>query len=192
MTLAEVGRTVAQFAPMLGKLLPIPGAGIAGDLIASAFGVENTPDAIHQAITSDPNAAIKLAAIEGDNRALLQKQLLTAETARIQTVNATMQAEAKSEHWAQWGWRPFWGFASGAAFFAVAVLVCLLAYRAVIGGDPKAMAMIPSLLGNFPLLFATPAAILGVSAYHRGKQQREAVTGAQPGAIASIIGKIKS
>lgn len=33
-----------------------------------------------------------------------------ALTERIAAVNATMQAEAKSEHWAQWLWRPMIGF----------------------------------------------------------------------------------
>lgn len=32
------------------------------------------------------------------------------ELASINAVNATMQAEAKSEHWAQWLWRPVIGF----------------------------------------------------------------------------------
>jgi len=173
MNWSEVGRTVAKFAPLLGKLLPIPGAGIAGDLIASAFGVENTPDAIHQAITTDPSAAIKLAKIEADNRALLQQQALTAETGRIMAVNKTMQDESKSEHWPQWSWRPFWGFASGTAFIFVSALVCMLAYQAVIGGKPEAMAMIPQLVGSFATPFAIPGAILGVSAWHRGKMQRD-------------------
>jgi len=165
----ELGRTVASFAPLLGKLLPIPGAGIVGDLIASAFGTSNTPDAIHAAIKADPEAATKLAKIEADNRALLQQQLLTAENNRIMAINQTMQAESKSEHWAQWGWRPYWGFASGTAFVFVAFLICLLAYKAVIGGRPEAMAMIPQLIGSFAALFAIPGGILGVSAWHRGK-----------------------
>jgi hypothetical protein len=37
--------------------------------------------------------------------------LLESESSkRIEAVNATMQAEAKSEHWAQWSWRPTVGF----------------------------------------------------------------------------------
>ncbi|MDX8409795.1 MAG: 3TM-type holin, partial [Mariprofundales bacterium] len=151
--LSTIGRTVAQFAPMLGKLLPIPGAGIAGDLIASAFGVDNTPDAIHGAIASDPAAATKLAQIEADNRALIQQQLLTAETARIQAVNATMQAEATSEHWMQWAWRPFNGF-----LFGVAV-VCI--YFVL----PIANMQTPDIN---PMVWTMWGGILGVTAWHRG------------------------
>jgi len=169
MNWSDVGHAVASFAPVLGSLLPIPGASVAGALIAREFGVANTPDAIHKAVTSDPDAAVKLAKIEADNKAVLENQMLVAGTERIAAVNKTMQEESKSEHWAQWGWRPFWGFASGIAFVFVAALICFLAYKAILGGKPEAMAMIPQLIGAFAGLFAIPGAILGVSAYHRGK-----------------------
>lgn len=35
---------------------------------------------------------------------------ITADSQTIQAVNASMQAEAKSEHWLVWSWRPFCGF----------------------------------------------------------------------------------
>lgn len=41
---------------------------------------------------------------------LLIKGEFDLELAQITAVNATMQAEAKSEHWAQWLWRPTIGF----------------------------------------------------------------------------------
>jgi len=169
----SIAKQVGKFAPLLGDLLPIPGAGVAGRLIASALGVDHSPDAVAQAMRTDPDAGVKLAKIEADNRAELQRQLLTAESARIASVNQTMQAESESEHWPQYSWRPFWGFISGAAFFVVCVLVCLLAYQAVMGGKPEAMAMIPQIIGAFAALFAIPGGILGVSAWHRGKMQVE-------------------
>src|SRR3990167_10563882 len=45
---------------------------------------------------------------------------------QIEAVNATMQAEAKSEHWAQWLWRPFNGFSFGVTVPAVYVVLPLL------------------------------------------------------------------
>src|SRR5512146_698981 len=39
-----------------------------------------------------------------------QDDVLLADKEALATVNATMQAEAKSEHWAQWMWRPTVGF----------------------------------------------------------------------------------
>jgi len=162
MTLADLGHTVAQFAPLLGKLLPIPGAGIAGDLIASAFGVKNDPQAIAMAVNNDPDAAVKLAKIEADNRALLQQQVLSAETARIQTVNTTMRAESKSEHWPQWSWRPFNGFAFGVTAFGAYFVL------------PLVHIVPPDIPSNLWMMWGS---ILGVAAWHRGAQQREVVGG---------------
>ena len=102
----------------------------------------------------------------------IAKELEQGEQALATAVNVTMQAEAKSEHWPQWSWRPFWGFASALAFLFVAGLCCVLAYKSVMGGTPEAMAMIPQLVGSFSALFAIPGAILGVTAWHRGKEKR--------------------
>jgi hypothetical protein len=87
-------------------------------------------------------------------------------------VNQTMQIESKSEHWPQYSWRPFWGFVSAVAFLAVCVFCCILGYRAVMGSDPTALATIPQLISSFATLFAIPGAILGVTAWHRGKEKR--------------------
>ena len=42
--------------------------------------------------------------------ASLEKARLDLEAASVAAVNASMQAEAKSDHWAQWLWRPVVGF----------------------------------------------------------------------------------
>lgn len=102
-------------------------------------------------------------------------------SADMAAVNATMRAESQSEHWAQWGWRPFWGFASGTAFVFVCGLVCYLGYEAVISRDAAALRMIPELVMSFSILFGTPAAILGVASWHRGKMKL-AMAGERPGA----------
>jgi hypothetical protein len=39
-----------------------------------------------------------------------QGDIVAGDITALQTVNATMQAETKSEHWAQWMWRPMVGF----------------------------------------------------------------------------------
>jgi len=181
----SLGKTVGQFAPMLGELLPIPGAGIAGKLIATALGVDNTPDAIHNAIKNDPEAAIKIAKIEADHAEALQAQLLAAETQRIVSVNATMQAESKSEHWAQWLWRPYNGFLFGTTLFMVYGLPSILntlapavwfhpiAQQVVENGVTvtKLIATwIPIKSASLPeFVFAAWGGVLGITAWHRGK-----------------------
>jgi len=39
-----------------------------------------------------------------------QDDVLAADQAALVAVNNTMQAESRSEHWAQWAWRPTVGF----------------------------------------------------------------------------------
>jgi hypothetical protein len=73
MNWSELGGTVAKFAPLLGGVVGGPvGAGIGG-VIASAFGVENEPGKISQAILADPDAALKLKKIEIDHKSRLEE-----------------------------------------------------------------------------------------------------------------------
>lgn len=114
---------------------------------------------------------------------------IKADASIVDAVNTTMQAEAKSDKWWVSGWRPFWGFTSGFAFLFVTILVCMLTYKAIIGGKPEAMAMIPQVIGAFAALFAIPGAILGVTAWHRGKKQR-LEAGEQPVISNKLIKKL--
>lgn len=76
MNWSDVGKKVADFAPMLGTVLGGPaGAGI-GSILASKFGTKATPDAVAQAIKSDPDAALKLQEVESNNEVRLQEALL--------------------------------------------------------------------------------------------------------------------
>ncbi len=40
----------------------------------------------------------------------MEIQLTNALSQQMETINATMREEAKSEHWMQWSWRPSIGF----------------------------------------------------------------------------------
>ena len=132
---ADVVKTVSSAAPIIGSLFGPGGtaigalAGTGIKLAARALGVEPTETAITEAIATDPEASLKLAKYEMDNKLELQRLEIGAETARIQeetkqlqSINETMRSESTSEHWPQYSWRPFWGFSSGAAFFLLAVL----------------------------------------------------------------------
>ena len=144
----DLGKAVKKYAPVLGTALGGPAGGAVGGvvtMVASAFGVEEEPEAIMKAIETDPIAAIKLKEIENNTKVELQRliveaegQQLAADTQRILSVNQTIQAEAQSEHWAQWFWRPLWGMISAAAFMVVCSFVCVLAYRAITQNDSQA------------------------------------------------------
>ena len=127
---------------------------LAKDLRAAITGKETIP----------PEIAVQLEEIA----AKLEEGQISLAVA----VNTTMQAEAKSEHWPQYSWRPFWGFISAIAFLFVVVLCCYLAYKGVLMGKPEALTMIPQLVFAFAGLFGIAGAILGVASWHRGAQKR--------------------
>jgi hypothetical protein len=174
---AGVGRRVAGQAPLVGSLLFGRAGEAVGGLIASTLGVEPSPSAVDQALSDNPEALQAIARLEAEHREQLTRMGLEAETARLAEINRTMRAEANSEHWPQFSWRPYWGFSSGTAFIVVTVFVCVLAYEAVMGGKPESMAMIPQLIGAMAALFAIPGTILGVTAWHRGQMQRARAMG---------------
>ncbi len=68
------------------------------------------------------NSVVDKAVPDADKRIELKAQLaeqvnkgeFDLQIASINAVNATMQAESKSEHWMQWAWRPTIGFSFAA------------------------------------------------------------------------------
>lgn len=87
--------TVGSVAPIAGSLLGGPAGGAVGSLIASALGVDNTPDAVAAAIKADPQAAVKIRQVEAQ-----------LEQTRLEVRGQVVQAEAKGESWLQRNWRP--------------------------------------------------------------------------------------
>lgn len=123
----DVGNIIGPLAPTLGGilggvLLPGIGTGIgtqAGQIIATALGVDNTPDAVGKAITEDPDAVSKIQAAEQEASArwaaisqIAQAQY-ASNTAQSQTINATMTAEvAAGQKW--YAWRSLYGLSVAA------------------------------------------------------------------------------
>jgi hypothetical protein len=83
---------------------------------------------------------------------------LAAETAEILAVNATMQAEAKSDHWPTYTWRPFVGFVFGVMFLGVYFVLPLM--------------KLPVPTVPTEAWFAI-GGVLGVASYFRGKAQAD-------------------
>lgn len=136
-------------------------------------GIQDTSGAI-DAIKADPNLAFKL------QEAVLNFRVveLQEETKRLQTVNATMQAETKiGDPWSA-KWRPFWGFTSAVAFVLAIIGIIVLAAYAISTGKSDLLKEIPSLIFQLAALFSIPGAILGVASWHRGQMQR--ITAGKP------------
>jgi len=185
MNLSDLGEMIADFAPLLGKLLPIPGAGIAGSLIASAFGTKNEPSAIASAIKADPNAALKLAEIENTNKTALESQLIGAETNRIEQVNKTMRAEAAANDPYVRRWRPTIGYVVASQFALLGLAVFAGTIGALFVSDvAKTTAIftgLAGLVGSMTVIIASEAAILGIGIKQRSNDKAIAA-GHAPGA----------
>lgn len=89
----------------------------------------------------------------------LQKARMEFESTTMVAVNATMQAEAKSEYWLQWAWRPCFGFTACAILVNNYILLPYLAKFGIVSID------IPS------EVWIMIMAVLGVAAYTRGRDK---------------------
>lgn len=94
----DIGKQVASAAPVLGSALGGPVGGAAGALIASVFGVENTPDAVDKAIKADPESALRLRELE--QRHIERLTELENDRFRIETNDVQSARSAHNHHWA--------------------------------------------------------------------------------------------
>jgi len=73
---SKLSAAIKPFAPLLStalSVLPVPGAQVVGKVLEAAFdGNIDKPDELAHKITLDPNAALKLAEIESNNRVQLE------------------------------------------------------------------------------------------------------------------------
>lgn len=160
----DIAGDVGKVAPLLGTLLGGPAGAAVGSIVSSALGTGNDPQAVLAGLSS-PDAAVKLKQIESDQTVNLQKlaveaeqNRLAAETAQAQAVNASIQAEAKSDHWPTYTWRPFVGFVFGISWI----------------GDYFVLPLLKIAVPAVPTeAWVAIGAILGIASYYRGKMQAD-------------------
>jgi hypothetical protein len=93
----DLGKQVADFAPLLGTALGGSlGTGI-GSIVASTFGTGNDPKQISQAITADPSAAIKLKEIELTHKTKLEQIALETTKAELADKQNARQTHNQSK-----------------------------------------------------------------------------------------------
>jgi len=112
-----------------------------------------------------PDAAVKLKSIEASRQVDLQGLIVAAEgnrlaadTAALESINATMRAEAQADHWPTYSWRPFCGFVFGAMFLGVYFVLPLM--RLPVPAVPFEA-------------WAAMGAVLGVASWYRGRMQAD-------------------
>lgn len=162
-------------APTVANLV-VPGSGTVLDGLMRAVtgdGPDTDIEAVAGKIAADPALMVQLQEKAMDHEA----KLAEIEARKLESVNATMREEAKSEKWPQYSWRPFNGFA-----FPLAVL---LIYFALPVAD-KTVPDVPQ------WVWAGWLSILGVATWDRGKEKRakagEEKTGMIAGAIQALRG----
>ena len=133
--------------------------GVAGEVIGTLqeAGVIDDPVKLEKA-TAALNALEERVIESGDNT--------------VREVNTTFREEAKSDKWWVSGWRPFWGFLSGICFFIVSFVISIALVKTVWEKPEDIIGNLPMIIGALAALFAIPGGILGVSAWHRGKEKR--------------------
>lgn len=118
-----IGSTVAKIAPVLGGILGGPVGAVAsaaGSLLASALGVEPSPEAVKVAL-SDQESIIKLKELEIQHKARLlewQGMQLQAELENTKDARAKEIALAKAGSKAAWA-TPFVALVVSVGFFVL-------------------------------------------------------------------------
>lgn len=166
---------LAQFAPSLVKW--ITGSDKAGDAAQKAIDIakvvtgQGTGDAALAVLQADPNLVLKYRQAVLDQEVEFQK-LAVANAA---DVNKSMQAEAASEHWPTYTWRPFIGFVFGINLL-IAGLTTSAVYIAVMCGVVSAinaLSSLPAMIGALGAVNGAALPILGIASWYRGKMQAD-------------------
>ena len=179
-------KLVTLGAPMLGSALGGPLGGMAGKLVADAFGAAAaTPDAVHAAIT-DKSADLKIAA-EAAQKAESEWMEALAEIGKTQVnaVGETMRAEAMSGDLLQRWWRPLYALELSlieCPAFALTVLHALwIGHEIGING-------LASLSGLLMTYFAARFGVLGVYVNGRSREKQAALTGeGTPSIVGAVV-----
>jgi len=93
-----------------------------------------------------------------DNKIQLQIEEIKADASNRSEVNQTMRAEAASEHWPTYSWRPFIGFEFGVLTLGVYFVL------------PLCKIPVPTIPTEVWMAFG---AILGVASWYRGRMQAD-------------------
>ena len=178
-------KVIGLGAPMLGNALGGPLGGLAGKMLADAFGAAAaTPEAVHAAIT-DKAADLKLAA-EAAQKAESQWMAALADIGKAQVgeIGETMRAEAASEDALQRWWRPLYAL-------ELSLLECpafaLTVLHALWNGHDAGINGLANLSGLLMTYFGARFGVLGVYVSGRTREKQTALTGED---TQSIVGTV--
>jgi hypothetical protein len=123
------------------------------DQVTQAIQAGLSPDAIAALQKADNDFKVQMAQIA----AATEQASIKAGSDAIGSVNATIQAEAKADHWPTYTWRPFIGFVFGLYVMSMFILPLFHVQPVPLSAD----------------LTLTIGAVLGVASFFRGKAQAD-------------------
>lgn len=185
-------------APIIGTALggPLGGmiGGAIGNVVANALGVDNTPEAVNNAInTRDPTiVAAQLSAAETEAQAKwpalaeIAKAEAQDRTDQAEAINLTMRQELKTVGF--WHWRHMLGYA---VLYQVLMFTTLAIYL-LLRNEAMMMDKFIALLNASVVPMGGVYALLGYVAKSTSDMKIAAVTGEAPQSITRTIAKAVS
>ena len=183
---------IKTIAPAVANYF-IPGGGALVDgLLRAVTGDKDSPlEDLAEKVQQDPALYIEFQKIVMEQEAKLaeiEARKEETKSKRLESVNRTMRVEAKSEHWAQWSWRPFNGYMFGITIFSVYFMIPIT--NGLLSSIFESFTSIP--IPSVPeSIWIGWGAILGVTTWHRGKAKRAKAGEQSPGILESVINSIK-
>lgn len=117
MNLSNVAETVTKLgAPLIGAALGTQAESVIVNLLSSAFGFNGEPEQLSAAIEADPEARVKLAEIESNQKIELQKLII--QSAAADDANTADARENNNKHMANVYFAMFISFIVIASFYA--------------------------------------------------------------------------
>lgn len=181
MNWSRIADLVGKAAPLLGGLLGGPAGAAAGSLISSALGVENSPEAVEQALRDKPEALIRIRQIEKERQVELRRLTVESETARLVEINKTMRAEAASNDAFVRRWRPSFGYAITLTWVLQTIALCW----AIVGKPEKAVEIVNAMVALTPM-WGIALTVLGIQVRERSKD-KQVQAGFQPSSLFELL-----
>lgn len=188
------GALIKAGAPVIGGALAGPlgstAGNILGGIVASALGVEPTPESVGAAIQNGDPAAVNAALAAADQEAASKWDAIAkiaqaqaeVDKSNIEQVNETIRAEAQAGvSW--YHWRHLLGFVTLAW---LSVPLPPIAYHMWIGNLTALNGVVAALVSLIPFV-AIAAGLNGYVAQDTSRLKSIAITGEQPSTIASTI-----
>ena len=172
-------------APMLGTALGGPLGGMAGKIVADAFGAAAaTPEAVETAM-ADKTSDLRIAA-EAAQQAEAAWMTALAEIGKTQVseVGETMRTEAASEDVLQRWWRPLYALELSLIECPAFALTLL---HALWSGHESGINGFANLSGLLMTYFGARFGVLGVYVSGRTREKQAAMTGEE---VPSIVGTV--